>query len=252
MSFAYAGASGDLPVLHDVSFEVQPGKTLGIVGPPGSGKSTIAHLLPRYYDVSSGRICIDGCDIRDVTLESLRRIVCVVQQDPFLFTAAIANNVAYGDPWADRSSIRNATQAAQLHNYVAQLPEGYDTLVGERGVTLSGGQRQRLAIARGVLPQSRVIVFDDSTAAVDAATEQRIREALAEVTATRATIIIAHRLSSLMHADEILFLENGRIVERGSHAALLAGRGRYAALHALQSQASDADLAAVDLPGGNA
>ncbi len=247
VSFAYADAGGELPVLHGVSFEVHPGQTLGIVGPPGSGKSTIAHLLPRYYDVSGGRITLDGRDIRDLKLESLRRVVCVVQQDPFLFTAAIANNVAYGDPWADRSSIRGATQAAQLHNYVAQLPEGYETLVGERGVSLSGGQRQRLAIARAVVPQSRVIVFDDSTASVDAATEQRIREGLREVTGTRATIIIAHRLSSLMHADEILFLENGCILERGTHAELLATGGRYAALHALQSLASDADLAAVSV-----
>lgn len=249
VTFAYADENGELPVLHNVSFEVGPGQVLGIVGPPGSGKSTIAHLLPRYYDATGGRITIDGQDIRDVTLESLRRAVSVVQQDPFLFTAAIANNVAYGDPWADRSTIRAATQAAQLHNYVAQLPEGYETPVGERGVSLSGGQRQRLAIARGVLPDSRVIVFDDSTASVDAATEQRIREALAEVTDARATIIIAHRLSSLMHADQILFLEEGCIVENGTHAGLLAKRGRYAALHALQSQASDADLADVDLPG---
>jgi len=249
VSFAYADENGELPVLHGVSFEVRPGQVLGIVGPPGSGKSTIAHLLPRYYDATDGRITIDGQDIRDVTLESLRRMVNVVQQDPFLFTAAIANNVAYGDPWADRSTIRASTQAAQLHNYVAQLPEGYETPVGERGVSLSGGQRQRLAIARGVLPESRVIVFDDSTAAVDAATEQRIREALADVTGTRATIIIAHRLSSLMHADEIVFLEDGRIVEKGTHAELLAKRGRYAALHALQSQASDAELADLDSQG---
>ncbi len=244
--FAYRGAQGDLPVLHGVSFEARPGQVIGIVGPPGSGKSTIAHLLPRYYDVSGGRITIDGQDIRDVTLASLRRAVSVVQQDAFMFTSAIANNVAYGDPWADRSAIRGATQAAQLHNYVEQLPQGYETPVGERGVSLSGGQRQRLAIARGVLPASRVLVFDDSTAAVDAGTEQRIRRELRQITANRVTLIIAHRLSSLMHADEILFLEAGRIVERGDHATLLALGGRYAALHALQSQASEADLAAAE------
>ena len=156
----------------------------------------------------------------------------VVQQDPFLFTAAIDNNVNYGDPWAERSAIRRATEAAQLNKYVEQLPEGYETLVGERGVSLSGGQRQRLAIARSVLPTSSVIVFDDSTAAVDAATERQIHEALADVTRDRAIIVIAHRLSSVMYADEILFLDEGRIVERGAHDVLVALGGRYAALYA--------------------
>jgi ATP-binding cassette, subfamily B, multidrug efflux pump len=235
VSFAYHPQADAPPVLEDVSFEVRPGTVLGIVGPPGSGKSTVAQLIPRYYDVTGGRITIDGIDIRDVTLESLRRQVSVVQQDPFLFTAAIETNVAYGDPWADRSAVRRATETAQLHNYVAQLPAGYGTLVGERGVSLSGGQRQRLAIARSLVPDSRVVVFDDSTAAVDAGTERQIREALREFTRERAVIVIAHRLSSLMHADQILFLEAGRVVERGTHAELIALGGRYAALHALQS-----------------
>jgi ATP-binding cassette subfamily B protein len=230
-----------LPVLDGISFEVHPGHVIGIVGPPGSGKSTIAHLLPRYYDVSSGRITIDGQDIRDVRLRSLRACVSVVQQDSFLFSSAIDNNVAYGDPWADRSTIRQASEAAQLHQYIAQLPAGYDTLVGERGVSLSGGQRQRLAIARAVVPESRVIVFDDATAAVDAGTERDIREALREITRNRACIIIAHRLSSLMHADEILFIDAGRIVERGSHAALMQQGGRYADLHTLQSTAASSN-----------
>ena len=248
VSFSYQHADGLLPALHDVSFEVRPGHTVGIVGPPGSGKSTIAHLIPRYYEPSAGRITIDGVDIRDATLDSLRSIVSVVQQDPFLFTADIQSNVAYGDPWADRSAIRRATEAAQLHNYIAHLPEGYETLVGERGVSLSGGQRQRLAIARGVLPDSKVIVFDDSTAAVDAATEQRIRSALSALTAQRATIIIAHRLSSLMHANEILFLDHGRIVERGSHQELIAQAGRYAQLYALQTHAIAGELSPIEAP----
>ena len=238
VSFSYHGEDGP-PALEDVSFEVSKGEILGIVGPPGSGKSTIAHLIPRYYDVSSGRITIDGIDIRDVTLESLRRQVSVVQQDTFLFTSAVDANVAYGDPWADRSAIRQATETAQLHNYIAQLPEQYGTLVGERGVSLSGGQRQRLAIARSVLPHSNIIVFDDSTAAIDAGTERLIRNDLKAHTRERATIIIAHRLSSLMHADRILFLERGRIVESGSHDELIALDGRYAALHALQTHAPE-------------
>jgi ATP-binding cassette subfamily B protein len=246
VSFSYAQRAADADDGHEaavapatlsgVSFEARPGQTIGIVGPPGSGKSTVASLIPRFYDVSGGRITIDGQDIRDVRLASLRRYVSVIQQDAFLFTSAIETNVAYGDPWADRSAIRRATEAAQLHNYVDHLPAGYGTLVGERGVSLSGGQRQRLAIARGLLPDSGIIVFDDSTAAVDAGTERAIRESIAELTRSRATLIIAHRLSSLMHADEILFLEQGRIVERGSHADLIAAGGRYAALHALQTR----------------
>jgi ATP-binding cassette subfamily B multidrug efflux pump len=242
VSFTYRTAGGEgPPALEDVSFEVAKGEVVGIVGPPGSGKSTIAHLIPRFYDVSAGRITIDGIDIRDITLESLRRHVSVVQQDTFLFTSAVDTNIAYGDPWADRSAIRQATEAAQLHNYIAQLPEEYGTLVGERGVSLSGGQRQRLAIARSVLPQSSIIVFDDSTAAIDAGTERNIRNELAALTRDRATIIIAHRLSSLMHADRILFLERGRVVESGSHDQLIALGGRYAALHELQTRAPGDD-----------
>ncbi|MGE0747078.1 MAG: ABC transporter ATP-binding protein [Rhodospirillales bacterium] len=233
VSFAYAGGP---PVLRNVSFEVRRGRTLGIVGPPGSGKSTIAHLLPRYYDPTGGRIAIDGQDIRDVTLESLRRAVVVVQQDTFLFTASLENNIAYGEPWADDETVQDAASLAQIDGFVGALPEGYRTLVGERGVSLSGGQRQRVAIARAAMLRPAVLVFDDSMAAIDAGTERRIRQALRAHAADCATVVISHRLGALAHADEILFLEDGQVVERGSHEALIAAGGRYAALFALQSR----------------
>jgi len=224
------------PVLHDVSFTVGRGQTLGIVGPPGSGKSTIANLIPRFYDVTGGRITIDGQDVRDVQLASLREYVGLVQQDAFLFDATVTNNVAYADPWAEEPRIVGATRAAQLHDYISHLPDAYGARVGERGVALSGGQRQRMSIARGVLPGPGVMIFDDSTAAIDAVTEKRVRDALALATRAKATIIIAHRLSSLMHADEILLLEDGRAVERGTHDQLLALGGEYFDLYQLQTR----------------
>jgi ATP-binding cassette subfamily B multidrug efflux pump len=226
-------------VLSGVSFEARRGETIGIVGPPGSGKSTIAHLIPRFYDVSAGRVTIDGQDIRDVTLKSVRQAVAVVQQDSYLFTASIENNVAYGDPWAPDPRLSRASESAQLHNYVVGLPVGYNTLVGERGVSLSGGQRQRLSIARSLVLKPAIMVFDDSTAAIDAATEQRIRAGMKRYAKDRVTIIIAHRLNSLMHADRILFIENGKIVERGTHEELLALGGRYRALYDLQVRPTD-------------
>ena len=239
IDFAYMDEFGDEQVLTDVSFEARPGHTIGIVGPPGSGKSTLAHLIPRFYDPIRGRILVDGQDISKVTLSSLRRAVGVVEQDTFLFTTTIDNNVAYGDPWAEHRNIEDATSNAQMSEYVERLPGGYGTLVGERGISLSGGQRQRLSIARSIMLHPQIIVFDDSTAAIDAATEQRIRAALQEVTQDRATIIISHRLSSLMHANEILFLEGGRIVERGTHAELLEAGGKYRDLYELQIRPDD-------------
>jgi ATP-binding cassette subfamily B protein len=233
VDFTYPGGS-DEPTLRGVSFEARRGETIGIVGPPGSGKSTIAHLIPRFYDVNGGKITIDGQDISQVTLQSLRRAVAVVQQDSFLFTTTIENNIAYGDPWAKEQRIERAAESAQLHNYIMGLPTGYGTIVGERGVSLSGGQRQRLAIARTLMLRPAVMVFDDSTAAIDAGTEQRIRTALKRFAKDRVTIVISHRLSSLMHADQILFVEDGQIVERGTHEELLAKGGRYRALYDLQ------------------
>lgn len=232
--FSYPGAS--VPALNGISFEARAGQTIGIVGAPGSGKSTLAHLIPRFYDVTSGRVTLDGQDVRDVTLQSLRRSVAVVQQDTFLFTTTIENNIAYGDPWAKERKIERAAESAQLHSYIMGLPADYDTVVGERGVSLSGGQRQRLSIARSLVLKPAVMVFDDSTAAIDAGTEHRIRSAIRRFASDRVTMIIAHRLSSLMHADLILFLEDGKIVERGSHEELLAQGGRYRALFDLQTR----------------
>ncbi|WP_337267398.1 ABC transporter ATP-binding protein [Oryzifoliimicrobium ureilyticus] len=238
VSFAYPNAP-DRNALKNVSFEAKRGETIAIVGPPGSGKSTLAHLIPRFYDATGGRITIDGQDIRDVTLKSLRRSVVVVQQDSFLFTTSIENNIAYGDPWAKETRIERASESAQLHNYVLGLPSGYGTVVGERGVSLSGGQRQRLSIARALMLKPAVMIFDDSTAAIDAATESRIRTAMRKYAADRVTIIVAHRLSSLMHADRILFLEDGEIVEIGSHEELLEKGARYRALYDLQIRPGD-------------
>jgi len=232
VSFTYPGT--DRPTLNGIDFTARRGETIGLIGPPGSGKSTIAHLIPRFYEVSGGAITIDGQDIRDVTLHSLRQAVVVVQQDAFLFTTSLENNIAYGDPWAPPSRITDASASAQLHQFIATLPAGYDTIVGERGVSLSGGQRQRMTIARTLMLRPAILIFDDSTAAVDAGTEHRIRTTIQAQAKDRVTIIVAHRLNSLMHADRILFIEDGRIVEQGSHSELLALGGRYRALHDLQ------------------
>jgi len=235
VDFAYQLGRRGRKVLSDISFEVGPGKTLGIVGPPGSGKSTLAHLIPRFYEVTFGRITIDGQDIRDVSLDSLRQAVGLVQQEQFLFDLSVHDNVAYAEPWAEEAQVIEAASIAHIHDHVTSLPEGYQTRVGERGVALSGGQRQRMTIARGLLAGRAVIVLDDSTAAIDAATEQSLRSSLHGAARNRATIIIAHRLSSLLHADEILVLDQGRIVQRGTHAQLLRQGGIYAELWALQN-----------------
>lgn len=237
VSFRYVP---DAPwAVQGVSFTVTAGKTLGIVGGAGAGKSTLAHLATRFYDPTSGRVMIGDQDVRDVTLPSLRRAVSLIAQDVFLFDDSVERNIAYADREARASAVRDVAQVAQLDDHVAGLPRGYRTDMGERGANFSGGQRQRTAIARGLLPDARVLIFDDATSAVDAATEYRLRRALTDATQDKATIIISHRLSSLMHADEIIVMEQGRITERGDHAALVALGGHYAALYALQTRTGD-------------
>lgn len=233
VSFGYEGNT-DRRAVSGISFEAHKGETVGIVGPPGSGKTTLMHLIPRFYDPTHGSISIDGQDIRDATLSSVRQAVAVVQQDSFLFTTSIENNIAYADPFTETREIRGVAESAQLHDYILGLPGKYGTIVGERGVSLSGGQRQRLSIARTLMMKPTVLIFDDSTAAIDAGTENRIRTALKEYAKDCVTLIVAHRLASLMHADRILFLEDGRIIEQGSHEELLKLGGRYFDLHELQ------------------
>src|SRR5207302_2046875 len=203
------------PVLEQVDLDVPPGRTIALIGHTGSGKTTLASLIPRFYDVTSGRVTIDGADIRDLTINSLRREIGVIPQDPFLFSATVHENLAFGRPEATDEELIHAAQLAQAHEFVERLPDGYDTMVGERGITLSGGQRQRLAIARALVLDPRVLILDDATASVDAATEAKIRIGLREAMRGRTTVIIAHRLSTIALADEIVVLEDGRIAARG-------------------------------------
>jgi ABC-type multidrug transport system fused ATPase/permease subunit len=215
------------PVLSDVSLDVPAGTTVALVGATGSGKTSLVSLISRLYDVSSGSVLLDGADVRNVDLASLRRAVAVVSDDPFLFSASVAENIAYGRPDADRTEIEAAARRAQAYDFVARLPHGFDTRVGERGLSLSGGQRQRLAIARALLADPRVLILDDATSAVDASTEQSIKLALDEAMAGRTTFVIAHRLSTISLADEIVVLERGRVVAHGDHEHLLQASELY-------------------------
>lgn len=231
VSFAYSDGQ---PVLQELDFKVEPGQRVALMGATGSGKSTVTKLIPRFYDPTEGRILIDGIDVRDVRVASLRRHIGSVLQNPFLFGLTIEENIAYGRPEASRKEIVAAAKAARAHEFVVSFPEGYETRVGERGVTLSGGQRQRLAIARALLCDPRILILDDSTSSVDTETEHLIQQALQELMEGRTTFIIAQRLLTLKHADVILVLDQGRIVQRGTHDELLAEGGLYQTVYDLQ------------------
>ncbi|MFM2186737.1 MAG: hypothetical protein RIR43_1309 [Pseudomonadota bacterium] len=222
------------PILHGVSFEIPPGKTVAVVGPSGAGKSTLARLLFRFYDVGSGRITIDGQDLREVTQSSLRRAIGIVPQDTVLFNDTVAYNIAYGQPGATRQEVESAARAARIHDFIAATPAGYDTLVGERGLKLSGGEKQRVAIARTLLKNPPILIFDEATSALDSANERAIQAELRSAAQGKTTLVIAHRLSTVVDAHEILVMEGGCIAERGTHEALLAQGGRYASMWALQ------------------
>jgi ABC-type multidrug transport system fused ATPase/permease subunit len=222
--------------LHNVTFRAEPGKTYALVGPTGSGKSTLVHLVPRYYDATSGRVLIDGIDIRELDLRALRASVGVIFQETFLFSATVSENIAYGRPEASLDEIKRCAQAAQAHEFIQELPDGYDTVIGERGVSLSGGQKQRLAIARAFLLNPRFLILDDATASVDSKTEHAIQNAIVELSAGRTTFIIAHRFSTVQHADQILVLREGRLVEQGTHLELVQRGGYYSEIFEQQLQ----------------
>jgi ATP-binding cassette subfamily B protein len=228
VSFGY---DPERPVLREIDLELEPGRTVALIGHTGSGKTTLAGLVPRFYDVASGRVTVDGLDVRDARLVSLRRAIGIVAQDPFLFSDTVRENVAFGRPEATQAEVEEAARLAQAHDFITELPEGYDTVIGERGITLSGGQRQRIAIARALLLDPRILILDDATASVDATTEARIRLGLRQAMRGRTTIIIAHRLSTLALADELVVLDRGRVAARGTHDELIERSPVYREIH---------------------
>jgi ATP-binding cassette subfamily B protein len=249
VSFAY---EPERPILHDISFSIAPGQKVAVVGPSGAGKSTLARLLFRFYDTSQGRILVNGQDISHVTQDSLRRAIGIVPQDTVLFNESLLYNIAYARPDAGREDVERAARLANIHTFIASLPQGYDTIVGERGLKLSGGEKQRVAIARAILKNPRILVFDEATSSLDSHSEQTILEALRKAAAHHTTLVIAHRLSTVIDADQILVMEGGRITEAGVHQQLLARGGTYAKLWALQQE--EAQLQQLDgvpepLPG---
>ena len=233
VDFAY---DVERPILHDLSFKVGSGQTVAIVGPSGAGKSTISRLLFRFYDVSDGSIRIDGQDLREVSQASLRAAIGIVPQDTVLFNDTILYNIAYARPGCDGEDVEAAAQAAHIHDFISGLPDGYRSMVGERGLKLSGGEKQRVAIARMLLKKPRIMLFDEATSALDTATEKEIQANLGELSRGHTTLVIAHRLSTVVEADQILVLDKGRVVERGRHLELLAKEGLYAEMWSRQQE----------------
>src|SRR4030095_13121845 len=236
VSFGYEAAR---PVLRDISFTAEPGQTIAMVGSTGAGKTTLLQLVPRFFDPWTGSVRIDGHDVRDLTLRSVRQHVALVLQDPYLAPISVAENIAFGRPEASRSEIEAAARAAQAHEFIARLPQGYDTVLEERGATLSGGERQRVSIARALLKDARILILDEPTSALDAETEAGFLQALDRLKAGRTTFIIAHRLSTVRRANRIVVLERGRVVETGTHSQLLQTGGVYARLYRIQFSAPE-------------
>jgi len=240
VSFSYLPGR---PVLEQVDLALDAGTTLALIGHTGSGKTTLAALVPRFYDVEFGRVLVDGADVRDVTLTSLRHEIGVIPQDPFLFSTTVRENIAFGRPKMTDAEVERVARLAQAHEFVERLPQGYETVIGERGITLSGGQRQRIAIARALAVDPRILILDDATASVDATTEAQIRAGLREVMSGRTTLIVAHRLSTIALADEIVVLDSGRIAARGPHEELVVSSPVYREIYEhglLERQFADA------------
>jgi ATP-binding cassette subfamily B multidrug efflux pump len=242
LTFSYAGDPGREPALVDIDLRVAAGSTLGVVGTVGAGKSTLASLVPRLYELADGQLLVDGVDVNRIPLATLRRHIAMVPQEAFLFSTTLAENIAFGRPDAPRAEVERAAQRAQLAKDVEDLPYGYDTIVGERGVMLSGGQRQRTALARALLLDPAILILDDTLSAVDAETEAAIQRELDAVFAGRTVIVVSSRVSAVREADQIIVLDDGRIVERGRHAELLAADGLYARLAEEQARSSDREL----------